>query len=608
MASKIQLFPTAAGALASQAFKSALQRAIALHNQGRLHEAKLAYEEVLRRNPRHFQATNMLGTVAAQLGDWQRAISLLSSAIAMDANVATTHNNLGNVLFELKRYAEAQGCFERAVRLQPGFDAAHQNLGNVFARQGKWPEAIASFSQAWKLAPMEPLLLSSMLRARYSACDWRECAPLLDRLTAGVASNEFLVEPFSLLALVDDPALQLQAARSYGRSHHPENPALGGILARQPGSRIRIGYYSADFHNHATSYLMAELLEAHDRANFEVHAFSFGPAVDDEMRRRVASACEHFHDVRTLSDMQVAQNSRDLGIDIAVDLKGYTLDERGGIFALRCAPVQVSYLGYPGTLGLPYMDYILADEVVIPGSELQHYSEQVVWLPVSYQPNDSRREIADHIFTRAECGLPERGFVFCSFNASYKITPEVFASWMRILQQVEGSVLWLLGAESAVVESLRREARQHEVDPSRLIFGGRLPLAEHLARQRLADLFLDNFPCNAHTTASDALWAGVPVLTRAGRGFAARVAASLLTAVGLPELITESVTDYEAKALHLAHHPHELASLRERLARSRNTSALFRGADLARHIEAAYVHMARRQQAGLPPAHFSVSG
>ncbi len=370
--------------------------------------------------------------------------------------------------------------------------------------------------------------------------------------------------------------------------------------------RIRIAYLSADFYGHATAFLMANLFETHDKARFEISAWSFGPAVDDEMRTRLRKSFEHFHEIGTISDADVAAMLRAQEIDIAVDLKGYTLNSRTAIFSHRAAPIQVNYLGFPGTMGADYMDYIVGDPVVTPPEHDAFYSEKIVRLPDTYQINDSTRAISERTPTRAEAHLPESGFVFCCFNNNYKITPDVFDVWMRLLNRVEGSVLWLIEDNVAAAQNLRLEAESRGVRAQRLVFVERLPLAEHLARHRLADLFLDTLPYNAHTTASDALWAGLPVLTCMGNIFPGRVAASLLKAVGLPELITENLSDYEALALKLATVPASLAELKSRLARNRLTHPLFDTDRFRRHIEAAYVTIYEYYQRGELPQSFSV--
>jgi len=348
------------------------------------------------------------------------------------------------------------------------------------------------------------------------------------------------------------------------------------------------------------------LFELHDRERFELFAFSFGPDVQDATQQRVARAFDHFIDIQRLSDLEAASRVRDCGIDIAIDLKGYTQESRPGIFSYRCAPVQVNYLGYPGTMGAEYMDYMIADKVLIPTESQSHYSEKIVYLPHTYQVNDTKRVISDRVFTKSELGLPNTGFVFCCFNNSYKITPETFDGWTRILKAVEGSVLWLLDDNPSATENLRDAARARGVDPSRLIFGARMPLSEHLARHRNADLFLDTLPCNAHTTTSDALWAGLPVLTLSGASFASRVAASLLQAIDLPELIASSQADYEQLAIELAQDFSKLNTAREKLARNRLTAPLYNTPLFTRHLESAYLQMHEKNRRGFAPEHIVV--
>ena len=391
------------------------------------------------------------------------------------------------------------------------------------------------------------------------------------------------------------------AAQICAEQRYPAVQPSGAFPLRPKGGKIRIGYFSADFHNHATTYLTAEMLELHDPSRFELYGFSFGPDRQDDMRKRVSSAFHKFSDVRDKSDRDVARYSRALGIDIAIDLKGYTAGARLGIFAERCAPIQVSYLGYPGTTGAGYMDYIIADRTIIPKDRQGDYTECAVCLPDSYQVNDSKRKISDKSFVRRELGLPESGFVFCCFNGNYKILPATFDIWMRLLKSVEGSVLWLMEDSRVAANNLRREAERRGVDSTRLVFAQRMKLDEHLARHRAADLFLDTLPCNAHTTASDALWAGLPVLTCVGEAFAGRVAASLLQTIGLPELITQTHPEYEALALELARNPEKLSAIRQKLAHNRSASPLFDAGRYTRHIEAAYQAMMDRYQAGLAP-------
>jgi predicted O-linked N-acetylglucosamine transferase (SPINDLY family) len=400
--------------------------------------------------------------------------------------------------------------------------------------------------------------------------------------------------------------LHKKSAEIYAQDRYPFNPVLGPILKRPKSQKIRIGYFSADFHDHATGYLMAELFELHNKTQFELIGFSFGPIANDVMRQRLAKSFDQFIEMGRKSDIEIAQLSRDLNIDLAIDLKGFTKDSRTGIFSYRAAPIQVNYLGYPGTMGADYIDYIIADKTLITLESQSYYLEKVVYLPDSYQVNDRKRLILDRAFTRQELGLPENDFIFSCFNNNFKILPATFASWMRVLKAVEGSTLWLFQDNPWVEDNLKKEALNHGIDPGRIIFAERMPLSEHLARHQQADLFLDTAPYNGHTTASDALWTGLPVLTLMGESFASRVAASLLNAIGLPELITNTQEEYEALAIELAIHPHKLADIKLKLAKNRLTTPLFDTPLFTKNLEAAYIKMYERYQDDLEPDHITI--
>jgi predicted O-linked N-acetylglucosamine transferase (SPINDLY family) len=384
----------------------------------------------------------------------------------------------------------------------------------------------------------------------------------------------------------------------------PAQPLWNGAIRHH--DRLRIAYLSSDFCSHALSFLMAELFEIQDRARFEVLGISFGPDDQSDTRARLVRAFDQFHDVRSESDLDVAKLLNDLHVDIAIDLNGHTRGARSGILAHRAAPIQVSYLGYPGTMGADFIDYVIADKTVLPFDRQPFYTEKIVHLPDCYQVNDSKRQIAARTPTRHEAGLPDEGFVFLCINNNYKITRPVFDVWMRLLGAVEGSVLWLLQDNADAKENLRKGAAARGIDPARLVFAGRLEPAEYLARYRLADLFVDTLPYNAHTTASDALWAGLPLLTCRGASFAGRVATSLLHAAGLPELATSDLGEYEALALRLATDATLLRGLRHRLAQNRATCPLFDTDRFRRHIESAYTTMWELQQRGESPRSFSV--
>lgn len=611
-----------------------------LHLKGHLAQAKASYEQVLEMQPKHFAALHFLGVIASQCRNPSLAEELIGKAIAIKPDFAEALNNRGialqelrrfdealasydkaiaikpdyakalynrgSTLKELKRLDEALGSYDRAISLQPDYAEAFHNRGLALQELKRLDEALASYDQALAIKPDLDFLFGFRLGLVMSLCDWRGLSRQLLELEEAVVKGQKATNPFSLLGLIDNPQLQLRASQMYVASKHPPAEMTWNFGKRRPDKKIRIGYYSADLHNHATSYLMAELFEAHDTQLFELYCFSFGPDSQDEMRQRVSRAFENFYDVADKSDLEIVRMSRDLEIDIAVDLKGFTQDARTGIFSERCAPIQVNYLGYPGSMAAPYFDYIIADKTLIPQASQQHYSEKIVYLPHSYQVNDSKRQISQQLFTKQELGLPETGFVFCCFNNSYKILPATFDGWMRLLKAVDGSVLWLLEGNPTAARNLRQEAEARGVDSSRLVFAERMELQDHLARHRLADLFIDTLPYNAHTTASDALWAGLPVLTQLGKSFAARVAASLLTALDLPELITETQEQYESKAITLAKYPVLLNEIKDKLAQNRLTSTLFNGQIFARHIEAAFTEMYQCYVSGQAPDHITI--
>lgn len=578
----------------------------ALHALHRSDEAIAQYEQALALRPRYAKAHNNLGVALAAAGRVVAAIEHYRKALSLDARFAAAHANLGEALVALGQRRDAVAHLQRALALDPDNAPAHNNLGNALLTLRRFDEAIACFERAIELDPEEGNALSCAVMLGRRRCDWRTGTRKHGDLIAALESEAKPILPFALVASTDDPALHLRVARKYIRDMGLDRlPAVfdGGRYAHE---KIRLAYLSADFHEHATAYLMAELFELHDRRRFEVVAVSWGPDDGSDMRRRLLRSFDRFLDVREKSDLEVARELRRLEIDVAVDLKGFTQDSRLGILARRPAPIQVNYLGYPGSLGADFIDYAIVDPVAVPPDLQAHFSERLVHLPDSYQATDRKRPIAPRTPSRAECGLPERVFVLACFNSPYKLTPEVFDIWMRLLRTLPDAVLWLLDDNESATANLRREAEARGVAASRLVFAPYLPPAEHLARQRCADLFLDALPYNAHTTASDALWAGLPLVTCIGRSFPARVAASLLRAVGLPELVTATLEDYEALALRLAREPALLAGLRERLARNRTTAPLFDSDRFRRHIEQAYETMWACWQSGGPPRPFAV--
>ena len=571
------------------------------------HEAALAsYDKAIELAPDSAVAHNDRGNTLQGLHRCADAVASYSRALAINPDYAEAYVGRGVALQKLKRPQEAIADLQRAIAINPRQAEAYNNLGNLLVEHRRYDEASAAFAVALNVKPALEFARGTWIHTRMKTCDWTGLDASVDQLLRDIEAGQRVTPPFPLLSLHTSLEQQQAAARIWTAATFPESPP--GPRARRLGNRpLRVGYFSADFFDHATARLIAGMFEQHDRSAVETVAFSFGPPRQDEMSTRLAGAVGRFIDVRERSDAEVAALARELEIDIGVDLKGFTTDSRTGIFAARAAPIQVNYLGYPGTMAADFIDYLIADETVIPVESHPFYSEKIVYLPGSYQVNDSKRTISDRAFTRAECGLPEGGKVFCCFNASYKINPQTFDGWMRILGQVEGSILWLFADNPAAVSNLRREAEARAVSPERLVFAERMPLADHLARHRVADLFLDTTPYNAHTTASDALWAGLPVLTLIGDTFAGRVGASLLNALGLPELITSTTREYEDLAVELVRRPQKLAGLKRKLARQRLTTPLFDTERFARQLERAYAAMFDRYDAGLPPDHINLS-
>ena len=581
-------------------------RGLALQELKRLDEALASYDKALALKPDHADALYNRGLALQELKLVDEALASYDMALALKPDHADTLNNRGNALTGLKRLEEAVASYDKALALKPDHADAFYNRGVALKGLKRLDAALASYDRALAVKADHARAFDGAADCAIKLCDWDRRAQFVAELNAHVFGKKSIVSPFVLLGYSDDSGLKLQCAKNYIEDTVPLLPRPFWTGETWRNEKLRVVYLSADFHRHAIAYLTAELFERHDRSAFEIIGASY--AVDDksEIRKRLVTAFDQFYDVRTKSDEEVAKLLRELQVDIAIDLQGYTQDSRPSVLAYRPAPIQANYLGFPGTMGAEFIDYIIADKMVAPFERQRFYTEKIVHLPDCYQVNDTKKSIAERTPTRQEAGLPEKGFVFCCFNNNWKVTPDVFSVWMRLLHAIEGSVLWLLGDNKSAEQNLRKEAQARGIDPLRLIFARLLPLDEHLARHRLADLFLDTLPYNAHTTASDALWTGLPVITRLGESFAGRVAASLLNAIGLPELVTYSIEDYEALALRLAKDSSLLEGYRNRLAANRLAHPLFDTDRFRRHIEAAYMIMWKTWQRGEAPKSFSV--
>jgi protein O-GlcNAc transferase len=577
-----------------------------LYDLGQYDDAFAAYGKALSIKPDLADAWSSRGNVLSRFIRFDEAFAAYDKALALKPDSVEAWLGRGNVYTGLKQYDNALAAYDKALAFKPNLAEAWLGRGNIYTGLKQYDNAFAAYDRALSLRPDLEYAEGARIHAKMILCDWAKIEEESLRVLSAVREQKLVTSPFTLLSIPSSAADQLQSARIFA-ADQGSFPALwrGKIYSHD---RIRVAYISGDFRNHAVAHLTAGLFEHHDRSRFEITGISIGSGDDTPLRRRLESAFDHFIDAKDKTDADIASLIGDREIDIAIDLMGHTQSSRPGILARRPSPIQVHYLGYAGTLGTDYIDYLLADSTVVPEEHRRFFAEHVVWLPDCFLVSDNRRSISPHTPTRHECGLPEREFVFCSFNNSYKIAPTTFAVWMRLLRATPKSVLWLSQPDAIAIANLHREAEQHRVSSQRLIFAPKVAdNAEHLARQRQADLFLDTLPYNAHTTASDALWAGLPVLTCLGETFAGRVAASLLRSIGVPELVTASPQEYEALALKLAHEPALLAGIKAQLARNRETFPLFDTARFARHVETAYVTMWQRYQRRETPEAFAVA-
>lgn len=608
----------------TQSAESALKSAFALHRAGQLAQAARLYGEIIRAEPANAEALYLLGFLHFQSGEFGEAERLLGASLAINPNAPDALYNRAQALMKLKRGGEALLLFDRLLATNPGIAEAWHGRGMALSALARDEEAILSYGRALAIRPLPetlnnranvlfglkrfeesaadyeailatgrdiPYARGSMVFSRLHGCDWRGLAEQKERIAAELRAGGRVAQPGAMLAISDSPEDQRRAAEIWAASEVP--PARHPLWAgeRYSHERIRLAYISADFCSHAVAYLIAGVMEAHDRNRFEVTAISLGSDDGSDIRQRIANACEHFIDASGRDDAEIAGLVRSRETGIAIDLMGYTGGSRMGIFASRPAPVQASFLGFPGTTGAPYIDYLIADPIVVPKDDRRHFRETIAYLPDTYLPSEFARTIAKTP-SRREAGLPETGFVFCSFNNTYKLTPELFGLWMRLLRTVEGSVLWLGEGNSASARNLKREAEDHGIDPRRLVLAPFLQAREdHLARLRLAGVFLDTLPYGGHASALDALWAGVPVLTCLGKTFAGRVAASLVSAAGIPELAASSLAEYERIALELATGEQKLSQLKTKLAANREAAALFDTLRFTRNLEAAYTRI-----------------
>jgi len=575
---------------------------------GNLEDAEVYFLRSLEKAGEFFEVLHDLGMTKARLGDLTGSLAAFTKALNIKKDSPQLFYNLGRLYDELGKRQLAIDHYSHAIELEPNFAEAWCNKGTALNNLRKIDEALICFEKALLLNPSISFVLGDVAFLSMKKCKWVKINEYKVELGSKIQRDEKVCTPFPMLAITDDATLQKRCAEIYIQDKFPTNTSLGPITSRAKKNKIRVGYFSADFGEHPVSFLTAELFELHDKDKFEIVAFHFGPNDENLMRKRLENAFTQFVDVNGLSDRGIAKISRDMDIDIAIDLGGHTSNSRPGIFSYRAAPIQVNYLGYAGTLGAPYMDYLISDRTTIPEQYQSSYVEKIAYLPHTFMVDDSKRKVSDRVFSRHEFNLPEDAFIYCCFNNDYKFNRETLESWARILLAAEDSVLWLPENLPEFRVNISSEFQKLGINPDRIIFANKVEsMADHLARYALADLFLDTHPYNAHTTAIDSLKAGVPVITRLGESFASRVAASLLNAIELPELITSSPTEYEALAIELARNPQKLSELKLRLADNRLKSPLFNTQMFTKHLEAVYTEMMRRHLAGLYPEQIEIN-
>ena len=578
----------------------------ALKEQGKLDEAIEAYTDALSIKPDHATAHNNMGNALRAQGKKDKAIGAYTKALAIKPDYADAYNNMGNALKEQGKLDEAIEAYTDALSIKPDHVMAYNNIGDALQRQGKLDEAIGAYEKALSIESHHASARASKLYCLALVCDWSSLdieKPRVEEL--GIVEDS--IQPFSMIPLEDAPDRHRLRSELYARETYPNRALTLPEMPREKSNRLRIGYFSADFKEHPVAYLIAKVLEQHNRDKFEVFGYCLDGNSQTELRQRLINSFDYFADLNGLSDKDAALMARQDRLDIAIDLTGYTNGNRSGIFAYRAAPIQINYLGFPGTSGADYMDYIIADNYLIPDGSRHFYTEKPIYLPHTYMPTDNTRKFSKTTMNRGSLGLPDDAFIICCFNNNYKIMSSEFDIWMRVLNKVENSILWLRGSNYWSEENIKKEAEKRKIDPERIVFADRVPMDEHLTRQRFADLFVDTFNFNAHTTATEALWAGLPVITKPGQGFAARVAGSLLKAVGMSELITPSEKEYEALILDLATKKGKLSNIKKKLATNRLSMPLFDTEKYTRNLEDGYQQAYKRYFDGKHPETIRVS-
>ena len=578
---------------------------VVLKNSGQLEDAIESYKKAIYLVPNYPAAHNNLGNIYKDLNQLDDAVESYQKALTFKPDFVEAYNNLGLVFRRNEQLYEAEKSFRNGIKIDSNHFDSHFNLGNLLRDINRRKEALLCYEKAREIKPDASYILGNVIHTKMHLCEWDELQGQIDDLLKGINNGRKVIGPFALMAILDSPMVIQKATEIYVNDKYPRSNFFPKITSYVKQKKIRIGYFSSDFKNHPVSTLTAELYEIHSRDKFEIHAFSLGKNINDSMNLRIRKAVDKFHEVELLSDKEVVRLSRSLKIDIAVDLSGFTQGSRTGIFAMSAAPLQLSYIGYLGSMGASYYDYLIADKTIIPIEKQKFYKEKIIYLP-HFQANDSTESYQADSFSRKDFGLPENAFVFCCFNNTYKITPEIFDIWAKILKRVNNSILMIFASNDLAEKNLKMEINSRGINQNRLIFGYQLPRPEYLARFKLVDLFLDTNPYNAGTTASDAIRVGLPVLTYIGDSFASRMCASILNAENLTELVTKSQKEYECLAIELGNNPSKLLKIRDNLKSNISKTPLYNTKLFIRNLESAYKLIYDKYHDGLESDHINV--
>ena len=573
-----------------------------------LNQALLNYEEAIKINPNYFEAIYNKANIFLKLKDFSNALRYYDKVLSLKNDYISAHQGKAIVYKKIEKFDEAINQWEKVISLNPDNENAYVQKADILFDKNMLKDALNDYEKAYSINPNKPFLMGSIIHTKTRMCEWEGLDKIITEFKSKIEKNTKVSPPYTALTIFDDPSIHLKVSKIWS-NEHKKNDANKIEKIEKKSKKIKVGYFSADFRTHAMGHLMVKMLELHNREDFEIYGFYFGPKIkeSDFLAKRIKNSFDKFFDITLKDDLEVANLSKELGLDIAIDFMCFTGNHnRFGIFTQRCAPIQINFLGYPGTSGSKFLDYIILDDKLICEDNKKFFSESLIVLPDTYQPNEDKKEIDNKVLTKDELGLPKSNFVFSCFNSHQKIMPNIFEVWMNILKKKNDSVLWLLKDNDISEKNLKMQAENNNVNPERLIFADHLPLDQHLSRLRLADLVLDTFPYNAHTTCSDSLRMGVPVLTLKGKSFASRVATSLLTSMSLSELVTEKLNDYEEKALKISNNPEMLDQLKDKILRNKENSNVFKPQIFTNNIEKSYKKVYQNFIDGFSPQDFKL--